>query len=352
LLIYKLITSKNTKENMKKITKILVAISFLFTITAANAGTLNVTGNMETTYQSQAGSSTGNPLGMDRELNFSGSTELDNGMTVSVFQDTSDNLGYGNSQIAFSNSMGTIYIGSDADPIDGIDDITPSAYEEANGSGSGTYVDVGSFAGDMGIGTRIALPYGVSIDAKYYPRHTQGVKTTDNSVSGAGNSNAQNAFSGKIVADLSEAGLAGAKLTLGAAHGSFENITHSNSDEGTAALTYATGPLSIGYQIKYNQPGGVAFIDTRYKDDALGIAYAVNDALSVSFNRTTSKRNNGDTNVNGASVTNITQETDAFNIGYTIGGMTIGFQEASTDNANYTLASDDDSRTLGVSVAF
>jgi hypothetical protein len=330
---------------MKKITKILVAISFLFTITAANAGTLNVTGNMETTYQSQAGSSTGNPLGMDRELNFSGSTELDNGMTVSVFQDTSDSLGYGNSQLAFSNSMGTIYVGTDADPMDGIDDVTPSAYEEANGSGSGTYIDVGSFAGDMGIGTKIALPYGVSIDAKYYPRHTEGVKTTDNNVSGDGNANTGSAMSGKIVADLSEVGLAGAKLTLGAAEGSFKNLTHSDTTEATAALTYATGPLSVGVQAKYNEPGGTS-LAIRYADRAIGVAYAVNDALSVSFNRTTSKRHNDEAG------SNVEQETDAFNIGYAIGGMTIGFQEASTDNANYVAAGKDDSRTLGVSVAF
>ena len=46
------------------------------------------------------------------------------------------------------------------------------------------------------------------------------------------------------------------------------------------------------------------------------------------------------------------QETDAFNIGYTVGGMTIGFQEAGTDNANHVLNSEDDTRTLGISVAF
>ena len=28
------------------------------------------------------------------------------------------------------------------------------------------------------------------------------------------------------------------------------------------------------------------------------------------------------------------QETDAINIGYTVGGITLGFQDASTDNAN------------------
>ena len=52
-----------------------------------------------------------------------------------------------------------------------------------------------------------------------------------------------------------------------------------------------------------------------YKDLAIGVAYTVNDSLSISFNRYTSQRHN-----NGG---NWEQETDAFNIGYTVGGMTI-----------------------------
>jgi hypothetical protein len=36
-----------------KITKILVALSFLFAAVTANAGTLTVTGSMEATYQSE-----------------------------------------------------------------------------------------------------------------------------------------------------------------------------------------------------------------------------------------------------------------------------------------------------------
>ena len=70
---------------------------------------------MEATYQSEAESNTGNPIGMDRELKFAGSTELDNGITVSVMQDTNDSLTYGNSQISFGNVGGvaTVYIGSD-----------------------------------------------------------------------------------------------------------------------------------------------------------------------------------------------------------------------------------------------
>ena len=86
-----------------KITKILVALAFLFSVSTANAGELSVSGSMEATYTSEVDRTTGNPLGMDRELKFSASTELDNGVTVSVMQDTGDSLTYGNSKITFAD---------------------------------------------------------------------------------------------------------------------------------------------------------------------------------------------------------------------------------------------------------
>ena len=122
--------------------------------------------------------------------------------------------------------------------------------------------------------------------------------------------------------------------------------------EATSALNYKVGALSLGAQRKVASLGETAAVnvttDTEavvHDDSVIGIAYAINDALSISYNRYTSNRSNSAT-------VNSEQETDAINIGYTIGGMTIGFQDASTDNANYTLNSKDDTRTLGVSVAF
>ena len=170
-----------------KLTKILVALSFLFAVSTAQAGEMTVNGSMQATYQSEVDRTTGNPLGMDRELKFAGSTELDNGITVSVMQDTSDNLGYGNSQIMFGGvgGLADIYIGSDSDPVDAIDDITPSAYEEANGSGSGTYTsnDIGDKAGQMGIGFKYNVPVLGAFNYKYYP-NADSTKNSDNASSG------------------------------------------------------------------------------------------------------------------------------------------------------------------------
>ena len=170
-----------------KITKILVALSFLFAVSTANAGELTVTGSMEATYTSEVDRTTGNPLGMDRELKFAGSTELDNGVTVSVMQDTSDNLGYGNSKITFGNVGGLvdIYVGSDGSEVDAIDDITPSAYEEANAM-SGTYQDVGNLAGQMGIGIKGTVPVLGTVSAQYVPK-ADSTKNADNAASGNAN---------------------------------------------------------------------------------------------------------------------------------------------------------------------
>jgi hypothetical protein len=334
-----------------KITKILLVVSSLFAFTSANAGTLEVTGSMETTWQKQTGTVNGNPLGTDRELKFAGSTELDNGITVSVMQDTGDTLAFGNSQLSFGNIMGlaTIYVGSDHDPIDAIDDITPSAYEEANGSGSGTYGDLGINAGSMGIGTKVSIA-GISFDGKYYPK-TDGVKTADNATSGTVTANDGSGKSATIAVDagaISGGQLDGLTLTVGVSEHNFTAANGAPAEEGTVALNYAIGAVKLGYQKKIHTDGSQTAVSSLfYKDDVIGLAYAVNDNLSVSINRYTSMRHSDAL----SAVSDLAQETDAINIGYTVGGMTIGLQSATTENLAYATG-DDDSTTLGVSVAF
>ena len=356
-----------------KITKILVALSFLFAVTSANAGTMTVTGGMQATYNSQSDNTTGNPLGMDTELTFSGATELDNGMTVTVMQDyTGDGssaMTFGNSQIAFGNVMGiaTIYVGSDSDPMDAIDDITPSAFEEANGSGSGSHDDIGTNANELGIGLKVSLPILGDVNAKYYPK-TDGVKNGDKASSG--NTGPAGVGSGSSItlktpfAGLPVIGGALDGLVLTTGYAENENNTIANTDEEielTAALNYSYGPLSLGYQKKYENHGNAttAAADATFvKADVYGIAYAVNDALSISWNKYESYYHNVSSTgsataaalAKGGSLA--VQDTTAINIGYTVGGMTFGFQDAQTDNAGYVKDAKDDARTLSVVVAF
>ncbi len=338
-----------------KLTKILVALSFLFAISTANAGELTVTGSMEATYNSQSGGTTGNPLGMDRELKFSGSTELDNGITVSVMQDTSDALAFGDGQITFGGVAGLfdIYVGADGSPVDAIDDVTPTAYEEANGAGSGTLNDIGGLAGEMGIGIKFTLPVlEAAINAKYIPK-VDGTENADNAVSGDANASTGSgrSISAKLpLGNLPVLGgyLDGAALTAGYEIDEVSTVANTHDlEDGTIAFTMPMGNFNFGIQRKAHYEGETTAggAQIAYKDLAIGLAYSVNDALTISYNTYESKRHNN-------AATNFTQETTAINIGYTVAGMTIGFQEASTDNAAWVQDSNDDSRTLGVSVAF
>merc|ERR1712224_556531 len=72
-----------------------------------------------------------------------------------------------------------IYVGADGSPVDAIDDVTPSAYEEANGSGSGTLNDIGGLSGEMGIGFKFSLPIIGAVDYKYIPK-VDGTENADN----------------------------------------------------------------------------------------------------------------------------------------------------------------------------
>lgn len=337
-----------------KITKILVALTFLFSVATANAGTLTVTGSMKAAYQSEVTGVTGNPLGVDTEMAFTGTTELDNGITVTIMQDTADKLVFGDQMLTFGNIMGMfdVYVGNDADPMDSADDLTPSAFEEANGAGSGSYTDIGSNkTNSNGIGIKTSLPIVGTLNAMYYPRN-DGSENADGTASG--DSQVGSAYSATLTTPLSGipaigSFLEGAKLTTGIAERE-TGRTANTADllELTAALNYVYGPVSFGYQKTFSDSGqstSATAAQTIYRDDIIGIAYKVNDALSISWNRYTSLKSDDAANA-------VEQETDAINIGYTVGGMTFGFQDADTDNSGYVLNTKDETRRLQVSVAF
>lgn len=338
-----------------KITKILVALSFLFAVSTAHAGEMTVTGSMQATYQSEPDRTTGNPLGMDREIKFAGSTELDNGMNMSVMQDFGDDGAFGDGKITFGNVGGLvdIYVGTDGSEVDAIDDITPTAFEEANGSGSGTYQDVGGLAGEMGIGIKASLPILGTVQAQYVPK-ADATENADKAASGdasASKGTGMELVVKTALGDLPVVGsfLGGNTLTLGYAEEEMEQAANTTDrHEATVALTGSIGNLSYGYQVEHIDAGQTdAAVDAVfYNVESIGLAYAVNDALSISYNMMEQKQHNV------AADSSFEQETDAINIGYTVGGLTLGFQDASTDNANMVKDAKDDTRTISVKAAF
>jgi hypothetical protein len=316
---------------------------------------MTVTGSMQATYQSEPDRTTGNPLGMDREIKFSGSTELDNGMSMSVMQDFDDAGAFGDGKITFGNvgGMVDIYVGTDGSELDAIDDITPTAFEEANGSGSGTYQDVGGLAAEMGIGIKASLPIIGTVQAQYVPK-ADGAESADKAASGDTDGTKGSGMEVVVktaLGDLPVVGsfLGGNTLTLGFAEEEMERVANTTDrHEATVALTGSYGNFSYGYQVEHIDLGQtVATTDAIfYNVESIGLAYAVNDALSISYNMMEQKQHNVATD------SSFNQETDAINIGYTVGGLTLGFQDASTDNANMVKDAKDDTRTISVKAAF
>ena len=118
---------------MKNITKVgLSALAGALAITSVNAGEMTISGSMEASYTKGSGYlTTGNPLGMDKELSVTGSGELDNGTTVSYKQTITDAMAFNDSELVFGTSYGTISMSSTGTPIDAIDNVMPTAFEEA-----------------------------------------------------------------------------------------------------------------------------------------------------------------------------------------------------------------------------
>tara|TARA_B110001452_G_scaffold247946_1_gene234346 strand:- start:80 stop:1144 length:1065 start_codon:yes stop_codon:yes gene_type:complete len=348
----------NKGKKMRNIKSLVAVIAGLFAFTSVQAGEMTVTGSMQATYQTEVDDVTGNPLGMNTDLTFTGETEVLSGTAVKWTMGTDGTfLGEGSAdhKIVFTNDYGSIKIGNSGDSANNVDDITPTAFEEANGSGSGTYTnDVGSgLEGSMSLGYSNADLFGtgVSVDATYYPK-LDGTTNNEKAATGTTNNASKSAQSFNVglpfasIPVIGSTPLGGAKITLGYAQADATNSEFQTKEDGTVAIVLPVGPLSVGFQKKAYQTVSTANTTKNfYKDDIIGVAYAINDELAISYNIIQSNNHTNDGK-------NDEQETKAINIAYTVGGLTIAANDARTSNDNYVADSDDDTRTLSLKTAF
>ena len=274
---------------MKQLKIIVALVAGLFAFTSAQAGELSVTGSMQATYQSETDDVTGNPLGMNTDMTFSGSTDTDFGTatwsmaTDGAFLGGADgNSGGNDHKMTLATSLGTFGLGNTGDAANAVDDITPSAFEEANGSGSGSYNDIGTLAGQMGIGTKFDVPVLGAVDFKYYPK-ADGTKNADNASSADTNSAVGSGSSLSIKTNLGDVPVVGSfldgfTLTTGASEHD-ENTTANTDDafEATVALTGSLGGFKLGYQEKYRNNGQTTEAEQHvfYRDTVYGLAAGI-----------------------------------------------------------------------------
>ena len=266
-------------------------------MTSAHAGSLAVSGAMEVSYtKGSSGSTTGahttgNPLGQNNEISFTGSGELDNGITVAYKRTTTDTTMTNDSELVFGNILGgTLAFQSTGSPLDGIDNKTPTAFKDAEGM-TGSINDVSGANGDFGIRYTLSdvMGSGIKLDYNYVPVHGSGDATGDEGYSGTtkGTKDAHD-----ITLTGAVPGVEGLNLGVGYSKRNYDMKVAGNPDssreDGTAYVTYAVGGLTLGYQVGAH--GDVGVNTKGYKNTYLGVSYAVSDDFSISYNSAESFR--------------------------------------------------------------
>ena len=296
-------------NNLKKL-GLAVAGSTLVA-SSAYAGALDVSGTAKISMKSADDDEvTGNSFAMDKGIKFTGSGDLDNGMSVSYLYKMSD-----------------------------------SSHTSSN-----VLIDMGD-AGVAGIGRGNS---GAGIRTVRYKIPTAGEEvwddtdTDDNGIVGTGDSNALYytnsfggvGFSGSYHKDddteksfaLTYSGLMDG-LTLGYGNGE----VGSTQDQMTMFATYSMGGLTVGYQVaELDNSGATADEDAT----GVGISFAVNESLSVSY---------GIWDVDMGTGTD--EESSGVSASYTSGGMTVGLVSNETDNVAGS-AGEDAFKEISVSFAF
>ena len=369
---------------MKKYTKIgLSALcGSLASISAANAGTLDVTGSAEATWTSLGSKVTGNPIGMKTSLSFTGNGELDGGQTFSVGIADANQAAYSSANITLNtNSAGTWVLSSaeGGKGIGGYDDAMPTAWEEVwdtsittnanfqKGVGSSTNI---SWTSPKVIGTTLHIAYAPDND---------GVAVNNKSVSGS----ASDAFGAgwDIVLDTgTENG--GINLFLGASVTEQSDQAKSpgkalggDHEEGVVGLQFKLGPIALGGQVSAERLRTQSISAANYyANSSWGLAFNVSDDLSVSYSQArhvqvkTKKRSHGTNYQTNAAngLGNVRLDTEynpkswmrgkSIQIAYTIGGVALKYAQSDYDNTAYggfdSANVPRESRIVAVSLAF
>ena len=336
---------------MKNITKVgLSALAGALAFTSVQAGSMSISGSMEGSFTKKGGMNTSSqPLGMDKELSITGSGELDNGVGVAYKQTTTDALAFSDSELVFTGvpmlGDASIALTSTGSPISAIDDVTPTAFEEAN-AGVGSIDDVNGSDGTYGLRYTLADAFGsgVKVDAMYFFEHGAGDANADNA---AASTEGGNEDGYEITLQGSVPGVDG--LSLGAGYALLNNsdkeaaaVSNKDQQEGTVYAKYSVGAFSLGAQksiVDVAAANNVTF-DTEY----YGISYAVSDNLSLSYNEIESTKE--------SEAGEIEQDLDSISISYTMGGMTIGILDADSSNDSYSSGSSKSARSVSMSIAF
>jgi outer membrane protein OmpU len=303
--------------NLKKLG--LTALAGSLVATTGYAGALDISGAAKVSYVSQDETETsGNPFSMTRDISFTGSGEMDNGMTIAydqllsagVFSTSGLSLDMGD-----AGSLSFRHGGSGGHGIGAYEDKMPTAaenvWDDLDGQGNGVLTK--NAIGKIGYGTTFA---GANVSVDY------------NKSEGGGSAKS-------IGIDM--APMDGAMVFI--AMSDEYSGPNTSTDQTTFGGTYTVGATTVGIQRT-----SLDFAAANSDQDRTHIAasFAVNEDLSVSWGMSTVEFEGGSTN----------QEDSGFSVSYTMGSMSLTAAANASDNVSGTSGTDDTHKEIGLAFAF
>jgi outer membrane protein OmpU len=342
--------NKQKGENMNNLKKLgLSALAGSLVAVSAQAGEMSVTGSANVTYKTGADNS-GKSIGTDKDVAFTGSGELDNGWTFTVSTLLTDAYVVSSSYTSLTmGSMGTVSFGADTGGASyKYDEEVPQAYEQTSDAQQNSANIVGNqMDSNMIVYNAPALELGgatVNLDLEYSPDATGGAANDGGTITYS------NTYGSGIGAGVT---ISYDALTVGAYGAEIENVTPAvaGSDkvrdvfDGVWYAKYSFGPVSIGYSESYQDQGLTGTAESAataknvrtaagfFESESISIAFNVNDDLSISYTETDDTYDSQD-NASTA-VADVTQSTEAIQVAYSMGAMSIKAYNMETTNPGY-----------------
>ena len=324
-------------NNFKKIGMTALAASLVST--SVFAGEVTVSGGASINWENYSGvaKSSTKSFSMGNQLTFSGSGELDNGMTVGIsfVLDQGDDTAIASgpfdshSVSVSSDALGTlVFHGEGGDSAQNAvgDTAAGNIWDnfDTRVTGAATLSE-SSATNNMMHYTLPSLVDDLTVAVSYTP-------------AGA-NDESSSAYA------LTYAGVEGLSVSYG--HGSADGQsvgaggTATNADTTSMKASYAIGSFTLAYS-DHDHDSQTDTSDqtaTSWK-----VSYTVSDALSVTYG-TDSIDNNGTADTSDAEYTKITAA-------YTSGGMTVSANYQEANEMSYTTATDEDEEYYGLSLSF
>ena len=296
--------------NLKKIGLTALAGS-MAAIGYAQAGDLSVSGTARMEYQSTTASdgNSADSFAQNTSITFSGSGELDNGMTVSYMSLQASKNVSSQSVILDMGDMGLLSMANyDVAGIGTIADKVPNGGEQP-------WDDLGTH-GDPANG--IADPHTGNI---------LGYKTT---AAGATITAAMNYEQSEPTTSVAVSYTVMDGLEIGGGLATDMSAVDTEDDIETMYVKYTMGGISVGYQDTTVSPETAS---TDVERSAYGISFAVNENLSIGYGVS-------DTEYESSAIT-LDEENTGIGIAYTSGGMKLGIINNTKDNANGSAGEDE-----------